>query len=242
VTGGKPNEDNPKDKYNSVYIGDEETQNQEENDRLKKEIEKERKLAFNACSILKIEEEYIGNFFFGKKVRKEEKKKRKTFSEEEDNEEADDEEEDIEEDYTLSKFYQSNTREELQNQLKDLNFEDEEEEVGEEETNRKESDDDGLKGENVEVKEQELLSGSDEENEDEKELNEENQDEKELNEEHQDEKEFLVESGGRGDFKTNTYDGKHLYLGFNNQMRRLIKGWMPCFLVRGTPRTLISII
>jgi hypothetical protein len=181
VTGGKPNEENLKEKYNSVNIGDEETQNEEENQRLKKEIEKERKLAFNACSILKIEEEYIGNFFFGKKVNKKEKEKKNknTFSDEEINEEADDEEEEENEgDYTLSKFYQSNTREELQNQLKDLNFEEEEEEVV-----RKSSEDE-MK---MNVEEQELLSGSDEE-----------------------EKEFVVESGGRGESKEEGEEGKDL--------------------------------
>jgi hypothetical protein len=190
--GGKPVQDNFKEKYNSVNIGDEETQKKEENDRLKIEIEKERKLAFNACSILKMEVEYIGNFFFGKKIKKDDKNKlkdKKTFSEDEYSEEADDERENDGNDYTLSKFYQSNTRQDLQNQLKDLNFEDEDEEVNTDDITKEEEDeivngtsDDS--SEEMEIKTSELLSGSDEENE----------------------KEFKIESGGRDESKGEAND------------------------------------
>lgn len=155
-----------------MNIGDEEVDNQEENELLKRSIQKERKMAFNAYNLLKMEVDYIGNFFFGKKKKNEGKEDTKkeseknNFSEEEeaDNEEEDDEEEDDEEemeepeeDYTLSKFYQSNTREELQNQLKNINFEDEDEEE-EKETGEKEN-----------SAKEDLLSGSEDEKETEKE-------------------------------------------------------------------------
>jgi len=196
VTGGKPNENDLPDKYNSVNIGDEEVQIKEENERLKKEIEKERKIAFNACNILKMEIEYIGNFFFGKKKEKNSFEKIKksylsydknTFSDEEADDEGEDEGED-EEDYTLSKFYQSNTREDLQNQLKNINFEDEDDENLEEKENE-------IKDLDCEMKKSDLLSGSDEEKQPEE------------------EKEFTIESGGRNkeveeDSEVNNKKGK----------------------------------
>lgn len=168
VMGGGPSEGDMTEKYNSVNIRDEDGATKEENERLKESIQKERKIAFNACSILKMEIEYIGNFFFGKKAEKKEKKngERKSYSEDE----ADDEggEVEDEEDYTLSQFYQSNTREELQNQLKNINFEDDQEEETKEEE------------ETPTVRRSDLLSGSDDEKQEEK------------------PKEFQVESGGRG--------------------------------------------
>lgn len=172
MTGRGAPEEDAREKYNSVNIADEEQQKTEENERLKAEVQKERKLAFNACSILKMDTAHIGDFFFGKKPQKKEPKReeKKTFSEDEADDEGEEEESD--EDYTLSKFYQSNTREELQNQLKHINFEDEDEGVEGEGENE---------GENEGVaapKKAELLSGS--------------EDEKDRGE-----KEFKVESGGR---------------------------------------------
>lgn len=200
VTGGKPSENDFPDKYNSVNIGDEEVQIKEENERIKKEIEKERKIAFNACSILKMEIDYIGNFFFGKK--KEEKNSKdkikksnlsfdkKTFSDEEADDEGEGEGEgENEQDYTLSKFYQSNTREDLQNQLKNINFEDEDEN----------NDKNEIKEIDCEMKKLDLLSGSDEEKQAEE------------------EKEFTIESGGRNndnDSQENKEKGKIVYLLF----------------------------
>lgn len=154
MEGGHPEKKG--DKFNSVNIMDEDVESQEERESLKKGIEKERKIAFNAYNLLKMEVDYIGDFFFGKKKEKEKAGEKSKGGSSKDldkggsEEEADDEEEkdeEEEEDYTLSKFYQSNTREELQNQLKNINFEEEENDAEEEQEKKKED----------------LLSGSDEE-------------------------------------------------------------------------------
>ena len=119
--------------YNSVNIEDEGMRNDIDQKILQNAIQKERKMAFNACALLKMEVDLIGDFFFGKSKKKEDSKVTEDKYESEHKEsslECSSESED--EDKKLSSFYQSNTREELQNELKNINFADQEEEKEEE--------------------------------------------------------------------------------------------------------------
>lgn len=94
---------------------------------LKKDLENERMVAFNACGMLKMEIDFVGDFFFGSKDKEEENdmKKSKSGLKSSEHSYSSDSSSEEEDDYQLSKFYQSNTREELANQLKAINFEEE---------------------------------------------------------------------------------------------------------------------
>lgn len=94
---------------------------------LKKDLENERMVAFNACGMLKMEIDFVGDFFFGSKEKEDEDdiKKSKSGLKSSERSYSSDSSSEEEDDYQLSKFYQSNTREELANQLKAINFEEE---------------------------------------------------------------------------------------------------------------------